>query len=389
MKKKILVIHTKYKTRGGEDIAVENEINFLKKYYEVKVLYFTNNTINILEQLVSLIFNKNKRNQKLLTDSLVEFDPDLVYIHNTWFNASLDTFKTLKSNNKKIVIKIHNFRYNCTKALFPSGHLQNNSLCPACGYTKKYSHFINKYFSNSFIKSIFVINYGKKYFKIIKNEKLKIFVLTNFHKKFLVDNNIRTKNIKIVPNFLKDNISEVEKKEIPKNEEYFIYAGRISEEKGLKELITAFLACNFTETKLKIIGDGPLLKNLKKNYAFDTVEFLGEQKNDYVLNALSKSKGVVTATKLFEGQPNLLCEASLMGIPSIFPKTGGISEFFPKNYQFSFRQYDYSDLKDKFIKLNSMKNSFKIGEENKKFLKEYLKEDEIVKLFDEAINSNE
>ena len=47
------------------------------------------------------MFNKNKRNQKLLTDSLGDFDPDLVYINNTWFNASLDIFKTLKSNKKK------------------------------------------------------------------------------------------------------------------------------------------------------------------------------------------------------------------------------------------------------------------------------------------------
>ena len=387
--KKILIIHTKYKNRGGEDIAVENEINFLKRHYEVEVLYFTNKTTNILEQAVSLMFNKNKSNQKLLTDSLGDFDPDLVYINNTWFNASLDIFKTLKSNKKNIVIKLHNFRYNCTNFLFPSDHLQNNAMCPACGYEKKYSHFINKYFSNSFIKSIFVIKYGKKYFKIIKDEQYKIFVLTNFHKKFLIDNNIRTKNIKIVPNFLEDTISEVENEETPKKEEYFIYAGRISEEKGLNELIDAFLSCNFTETKLKIIGDGPFLKNLKKDYAFDTVEFLGERKNEYVVNAISKSKGVVTATKLFEGQPTLLCEASLMGIPSIFPKTGGISEFFPQNYQFSYRQYDYSDLKKKLLELDSIKNSYKIGEKNKEFLNDYLKEDTIVKLFDEAINNNE
>jgi hypothetical protein len=126
--KKILIIHTKYKNRGGEDIAVENEINFLKRHYKVEVLYFTNKTTNILEQAVSLMFNKNKRNQKLLTDSLSDFDPDLVYINNTWFNASLDIFKTLKSNNKKIVIKLHNFRYNCTKSFFPSDHLQKNAI---------------------------------------------------------------------------------------------------------------------------------------------------------------------------------------------------------------------------------------------------------------------
>ena len=39
---KILVIHTKYRITGGEDIAVENEVSILKKNYEIKTLYFSN-----------------------------------------------------------------------------------------------------------------------------------------------------------------------------------------------------------------------------------------------------------------------------------------------------------------------------------------------------------
>ena len=40
--KKILVIHTNYQTKGGEDIAVENEIELLKTKYDVEVVYFEN-----------------------------------------------------------------------------------------------------------------------------------------------------------------------------------------------------------------------------------------------------------------------------------------------------------------------------------------------------------
>ena len=38
------------------------------------------------------------------------------------------------------------------------------------------------------------------------------------------------------------------------------------------------------------------------------------------LNFISTSVAVITATKLYEGQPTLLCEASLLGVPSIFPE---------------------------------------------------------------------
>ena len=48
------------------------------------------------------------------------------------------------------------------------------------------------------------------------------------------------------------------------------------------------------------------------------------------MKMINESKAVVTATKLYEGQPTLLCEASVSSVPSIFPDYGGISEFFPK-----------------------------------------------------------
>ena len=40
--KKILIIHNKYQNIGGEDIAVDQEVNTLKKYFDVQELYFSN-----------------------------------------------------------------------------------------------------------------------------------------------------------------------------------------------------------------------------------------------------------------------------------------------------------------------------------------------------------
>ena len=43
----------------------------------------------------------------------------------------------------------------------------------------------------------------------------------------------------------------------------------------------------------------------------------------------------------------MLCEASYLGIPSIYPRTGGIHEFFPEKYKLAFDQFDYEDLMNK------------------------------------------
>ena len=132
-----------------------------------------------------------------------------------------------------------------------------------------------------------------------------------------------------------------------KKEDYIVYAGRISDEKGVLELIENFLIVNFRNIKLKIIGEGPGLKDLKNQFKNDKVVFLGPLSNEETKQQIKSSRGVVTATKLYEGQPTLLCEASMLGVCSVFPNTGGISEFFPKDYTLSFKQYDYKDLQKK------------------------------------------
>ena len=51
----------------------------------------------------------------------------------------------------------------------------------------------------------------------------------------------------------------------------------------------------------------------------------------------------------------LLCEASELGVPSIFPNFGGISEFFPENNQLAFEQFNYVDLLKKMKLLSDDK----------------------------------
>ena len=65
---KILVLHNQYRNLGGEDIAVSNEIELLKKHYDVKVLNFSNNKITSLSVLFSFFTNNNYRSSKILKE---------------------------------------------------------------------------------------------------------------------------------------------------------------------------------------------------------------------------------------------------------------------------------------------------------------------------------
>ena len=189
---------------------------------------------------------------------------------------------------------------------------------------------------------------------------------------------ISKNKISVYPNFI--DTQNIKKKQ--QSQKYFLYAGRVSKEKGVKELVETFNSIeNKYGYKLKIAGEGPYKENLERKINSSSIEFVGALSNAEVLDLIKHAKAIITATKLFEGQPTILCEASSLETLSIYPSTGGISEFFPSNYEFSFEQFNYEDLKQKIEKLINLQDTENMGKNNKIFLSDYLNEENLIDLF--------
>ena len=381
--KKLLLIHNLYRETGGEDIAVKREVEILKKHFQVKTVYFSNEVDNLLKRAPLFFTSRNKKSEKYISKIIEDFNPDIAYVHNTWFEASISIFDILKKYNIKTILKLHNFRYYCTSTFSHKKHIGNNQYCHACGQKKNQFKIFNKYFNNSYLKSFMVNLYGRKYFSVLKFYDLKIVVLTKFHQSFLANLGVAREKINVMPNLMENNSSE---NKYSLESDYLVYAGRVSEEKGVEELILAFLNCNFSDKYLKIIGTGPLLEELKKKYDEPSILFLDNVNNSEVLKIISNSKAVVTSTKLFEGQPTLLCEAATLSVPSIFPKSGGIEEFFPKEYPLSFNQFDYKELTEKLLMVDNTEFSSSAGRESKEFFSKNFNEIGSINILKRIIN---
>ena len=78
--KKILIVHNKYRNLGGEDIAVIQEIEVLKNYFEVETLYFENKLDNLFLDMFTFLFKNNPNSNKILKNIIEEFKPDIVYV---------------------------------------------------------------------------------------------------------------------------------------------------------------------------------------------------------------------------------------------------------------------------------------------------------------------
>jgi glycosyltransferase involved in cell wall biosynthesis len=379
--KKILIINTTYSQFGGEDSNILDEIKLLEKFYKVEYLEFKNSGHFSIFDIIAFFTNSNFKSNRLLKSKIKSFDPHVVYVHNTWFKANLGIFRLLEKSNVKVLVKIHNFRYYCTRYFSAAKHTSGNDNCYMCNFQKK-GFIFNKYFEDSYLKSILIILYGKRYIKILKNNDIRLLVMTNFQKNMLKSLSFKSEKISKYLN----PITDLENSSYKSASNYIVYAGRLTVEKGITELLQAWNNTEINELKLKIIGDGELYASLKTKYTQKNIEFLGELDHERTINLIKNSRGVLTATKMFEGQPRLLCEASMSRVPSIFPNFGGMSEFFPEHYPLKFEQFNYKDLSLKIKLLQDSKYTEELSNDVFKFSSKIFDENKCYESFEKIIS---
>ena len=114
-------------------------------------------------------------------------------------------------------------------------------------------------------------------------------------------------------------IKEIEDKY--KKEDYVLYFGRISEEKGIKELIKAFK--ELPNIKLKMAGTGNLEDECKN---ISNIDFVGFKTGEELTKLITQAKFVVYPSIWYENCPLSILEAEVCGIPVITANYGGMKE---------------------------------------------------------------
>lgn len=96
---KVLQIHNKYLHYGGEDAVVDNEYKLLKEQnILVEQIMFENTKINPLKLL------NNKTSYDIVLNKILEFRPNVIHVHNIFYQASPSVFKAAKKEGVPVVM---------------------------------------------------------------------------------------------------------------------------------------------------------------------------------------------------------------------------------------------------------------------------------------------
>jgi glycosyltransferase involved in cell wall biosynthesis len=321
---KILFIHNKYKQYGGEDVAVELETAVLiRNGHDVKTILYDNRSV---KGLFSKIFTGlrsiyNFAAAEDLSKTILSFKPDIIHIHNLFFVVSPSVIYAANRHKIPVILTLHNYRLICANALL----LRNNEVCELCTQKKfPIAGIRYKCYRNSSTESALVtaITGFHKFLDTWKNKVSTYIILNEFSKSKLLHSSLHVPEHKMVtkPNFVPD-----PGEGIVGRENFFLFAGRISKEKGLHVLAKAF--AGMPQYKLVIAGDGPEKNLLQEEFnAYSNICFTGQLEKKQVYEYMKKCKAFICPSIWYEGAPLTIIEAFATGTPVIASRLGSMAE---------------------------------------------------------------
>lgn len=253
------------------------------------------------------------RNRKKIAVILDKFLPDLVHIHNYNFQLTPSILPEIKRRGIKIIYTAHDSQLAC-----PYHRLYNfqaDKKCIKCESGRFYNCVKDRCFDGSIFKSL--IGATESYFYHNLNYYNKHIDAVVSPSRFMAGRikKLYNKDINIIPNFFDTKFTA---KNIKQN--YILFFGRISSEKGLAEILPYFSKLEIT---LKIVGDGPDVDKLNVS---ENIQYMGPKYGDELLDIIAGARFVIQPSKGYENCPMAVIESLSCGTPVIAANHSGFKE---------------------------------------------------------------
>lgn len=325
---KILLCHNYYKIRAGEAAVFDFEKTLLEDYGNEVIVYTRDNreldSLSFADKIKSFFQGfHNPRTVKDIETIIKKNKPDVAHIHNVFPLISPSIYRVLKKNKIPIVQTFHNFRFFSI-----SGLLYCKPGKAPSAKSSLLASVLRKEYKNSFIYSTWyagILIFNKRIFLDYID---KYIALNSFNRRLFVEAGIPEEKLLVVPN----PASASENLVTDSPEEYLLYAGRFSEEKGIFTFLRALQ--KVPGLKVKIIGSGQLeqqVVNFISEKKLNHVEFLGEQDKPNFDKYLANALVTVFPSECYENCSLTVVNSIFLGAPVLAAKVGGITDFVIEN----------------------------------------------------------
>ena len=312
---KVLIVHNRYQQRGGEDAVVEAETRLLAANgVDVQRFNADNDSIRGFVSKIQVSagqFGIPTAAQSGFRSALSGFHPDLVHVHNWFPTLSPSIFHSCSRAHIPVVHTLHNYRLLCVNAtLFRDGH-----VCEDCiGTTLRTPGIIHSCYRNSCAGSAVATAGMLAHWSLgtWHGAVDRFIAVSEFARRKLIDGGLPEDKIVVKPNFIDPDPGPGMGRG-----GYFLYAGRLTEEKGPRVLIECWKGAPDLPV-LKIAGAGPLQDEIRDAVAtLPNVQWLGQKSSAEIIDLMRDASALLCPSQWYEGMPRVVIESLAVGTPVI------------------------------------------------------------------------
>lgn len=339
---RVLLLHNRYQIAGGEDVVVQTEKSLLEANGHCVALLETNNDdiVGPLEKAkaaANTIYSPSSK--QWVRAKVASFLPDLVHVHNFFPLLSPSIYYACREAGVPVVQSLHNYRMLCPNSYF----FREGKVCEDClGKFFPWPGIVHSCYRGSKAGTAVVATMLSMHRAVQTwTGMVDVYIaLTEFAQQKFLQGGLPAEKIVVKPNFVYPDPGQGNGQG-----GYALFVGRLSPEKGLETLLTAWEKIG-GRMPLKIVGDGPLADRVAEaTQRLMGVDWLGRQPKEQVLKLMKEAQVLIFPSIWYEGFPVVIAEAYAVGLPVIASDLGSTSSLIDRGRTgLHFRPGDPEDL---------------------------------------------
>jgi glycosyltransferase involved in cell wall biosynthesis len=348
---KILLAHNSYQQRGGEDATFEKERDLLRERGHEVLEYCRSNfevdcytgALNRIALAKNTVWSSSTSTE--FGRLLAREKPQIVHVYNTFVMISPSIFGACRGLGIPVVQTLQNFRLSC-----PAGDFfREGRVCEQCDQVGLLSSVAHACYRGSRVTTATVAlmlaahRWNATWIDLVDQ----YIALSQFACRKFAEKHLPAHKLTVKPNFVHPDPGER-----ARSGDYALFVGRLSREKGLNTLLSAWLRLP-KSVPLRIVGDGPMRSQLQHEatqHQLSSVNFLGRLPNDAVMEMIRDAKVLIFPSECYENCPTAIVEAFACGVPVVASRLGAMAEMVENHCTgLHFSPRDANELADKVL----------------------------------------
>jgi glycosyltransferase involved in cell wall biosynthesis len=345
----VALVYNHFRTPGGDAVMFEAEAALLRRngWRVVTVSDATPDVLRVGERIaLGAEAVWSRRWSRRFTALMTRVRPDVVHVHNTFPVMSPSVLYAAKEGGATVVQTLHDFRLVCPSAVC----FRDGAPCEDCvGRTVAWPALAHGCYRDSRVQSAAPVAMLAVHRALGTWDTAvdRFLAPSETQRDVLVRGGIPAARIRVVQNFV-DPDPAPGLGARPSEGRYCLYAGMLSEHKGIRTMLDAWRGLG--DIPLKVLGSVPSSADATVLGSLDVpgVEFLGRRPREEVLRLMRDARLLVFPSRWYEVAPMAILEAFACGVPVVASRVGSLTELVEDGRQgLMFAPGDAEDLAEK------------------------------------------